>query len=479
MFPFKLGDDRRIFKEWPLEYIKEIQKRRYITRKSALEIFLIDGTTLLFNFPAGDVEEVAQKLVRLRKTACPNLIYFGSLEPKKILEKAPPNKLSLTKRWLNYEISNFEYLMALNSLSGRSYKDLTQYPVFPWILQDYRSETIDLEDQQPYRDLNKNLGQLGSNERIKIFLERFESVDPFNPSPAYHFGSHYSSPAITLQFLIRIAPFTQGHKELQGGRFDLADRLFFSMAESFKAATEEVTDVRELIPEFFYLPDFLINADKHDLGVQQTGNRVNHVEMPKWCKRNPYRFIALQRLALESEIVSRNLHNWIDLIFGYKQRGKDAEKAMNSYYYLTYEDMVDLNSIKDPSLLRSTEAQVVHFGQTPSQLFTKPHPQRPPRDFRGGSRIVADPSADLRVYRPSNKKKEIDKSGLSMLNLPGRALIKLMMTSSSKLMGLRRDGTITFYQWLNTNISSNSGVIPFSCGIEKEKKIQLERLKSN
>ena len=120
-----------------------------------------------------------------------------------------------------------------------------------------------------------------------------------------------------------------------------------------------------------------------------------------------------------------------------------------------------------------------HFGQTPSQLFTKPHPQRPLRDFRGGSRIVADPLADLRVYRPSNKKKEVDKSALSMLNLPGRALIKLMMTSSSKLMGLRRDGTITFYQWLNTNISSNSGIIPFSCGIEKEKKIQLERLKCN
>ena len=38
------------------------------------------------------------------------------------------------------EISNFQYLMHLNTLAGRSYNDLMQYPVFPWILADYHSE---------------------------------------------------------------------------------------------------------------------------------------------------------------------------------------------------------------------------------------------------------------------------------------------------------------------------------------------------
>ena len=38
------------------------------------------------------------------------------------------------------EITNFEYLMCLNTLAGRSYNDLMQYPVFPWILADFDSE---------------------------------------------------------------------------------------------------------------------------------------------------------------------------------------------------------------------------------------------------------------------------------------------------------------------------------------------------
>lgn len=43
----------------------------------------------------------------------------------------------------------------------------------------------------------------------------------------------------------------------------------------------------------------------------------------------PSDFIQQLRNALESDYVSQNLHHWIDLIFGYKQRGLEAEKADN------------------------------------------------------------------------------------------------------------------------------------------------------
>lgn len=51
-----------------------------------------------------------------------------------------------TRRWLRREISNFEYLMRLNRLAGRTYNDLSQYYVFPWVLADYSSDTIDLRN---------------------------------------------------------------------------------------------------------------------------------------------------------------------------------------------------------------------------------------------------------------------------------------------------------------------------------------------
>ena len=46
------------------------------------------------------------------------------------------------------------------------------------------------------------------------------------------------------------------------------------------------------------------------------------------------------------------------------------------FYYLTYEDAVDIDEIQDPIMKRAVEVQIANFGQCPSQLFITPHASR-------------------------------------------------------------------------------------------------------
>ena len=45
------------------------------------------------------------------------------------------------------------------------------------------------------------------------------------------------------------------------------------------------------------------------------------MELPPWANGSAEEFIRLHRQALESPYVSEHLHEWIDLIFGFKQQG--------------------------------------------------------------------------------------------------------------------------------------------------------------
>lgn len=133
--------------------------------------------------------------------------------------------------------------------------------------------------------------------------------------------------------------------------------------------------MKELIPEFFTSPEIFINTNGFPLGETQTKSPVANVKLPPWAKGSPHEFIRLHRLALESEYVSSNLHNWIDLIFGYKQRGPAAAAAHNVFHYLSYEGSVDIDKITDDITRKATESHIQNFGQTPSQLIVKdPHP---------------------------------------------------------------------------------------------------------
>jgi Beige/BEACH domain len=81
------------------------------------------------------------------------------------------------------------------------------------------------------------------------------------------------------------------------------------------------------------------------------------------------------RAALESDIVSAHLHNWIDLIFGFKQNGEKAAEFDNLFHHFTYENNINLDNYTSDEKI-SYMIQILEFGQTPKQLFKFPHPKK-------------------------------------------------------------------------------------------------------
>ncbi|KAF6095208.1 LPS responsive beige-like anchor protein [Phyllostomus discolor] len=358
--------------KWLFTEIRSIFSRRYLLQNTALEIFMANRVAVMFNFPdPAVVKKVVNYLPRVGVGTC-----FGLPQTRRI-SLASPRQLfkasNMTQRWQHREISNFEYLMFLNTIAGRSYNDLNQYPVFPWVITNYDSEELDLTLPSNFRDLSKPVGALNP-KRAAFFAERYESWED-DQVPKFHYGTHYSTASFVLAWLLRVEPFTTYFLNLQGGKFDHADRTFSSVSRAWRNSQRDTSDIKELIPEFYYLPEMFVNFNNYNLGVMDDGTVVSDVELPPWAK-TPEEFVRINRLALESEFVSCQLHQWIDLIFGYKQQGPEAVRSLNVFYHLTYEGAVNLNSITDPVLREAVEAQIRSFGQTPSQLLIEPHPPR-------------------------------------------------------------------------------------------------------
>lgn len=345
--------------------------------------------------------------------------------------------------WLNKEISNFEYLMILNYASGRSFNNASQYPIFPWILTNFDSPELDLNDKTVYRDLSMPAGAL-SPEKLKILVENMsrkmseseqnvsqiekgiESYEIFerdkdkgkgrkrrrssntNRSPNSSASSSYTKDNEGLNepeskemflyskamnnaldvftYLDRIEPFTDLHqvtkeafKDLKKSCYSIKptdqdiqdlDSNFTSIKESFQTLMNNTNVFHELIPEFYFFPEFLTSRDD---------SKSSSVELPKWAS-SPIDFIYKQRKALESEHVSQNLHDWIDLIWGYKQKGITKLDSFNNYDPRLYDNATTTLKPKDkPALLEIERAKILN-GQIPSQLFTAPHPIRSMKD---------------------------------------------------------------------------------------------------
>ncbi|KAG5266359.1 hypothetical protein AALO_G00230130 [Alosa alosa] len=358
---------------WPYDDIKGAHFMRYLLEDNALEIFLRNGSSVFLVFPNKEhisaykrLSSVTPALKGKVMEAVFNMRRSGGVEKSVLL------------RWQKGEMSNFEYLMHLNTLAGRTYNDLMQYPIFPWVLADYHSQTLDLSEAATFRDLSKPMGAQTERRRDN-FIQRYNEVDTVEGDLAVqcHYCTHYSSAIIVASFLVRMEPFSHTFLTLQGGSFDVPERMFHSVQKEWESSSRDnMSDVRELIPEFYYLPDFLTNTNNLKFGCMQDGTSLGDVVLPPWAKGDPQEFIRIHREALESEYVSAHLHLWVDLIFGVRQHGPAAVESLNTFHPYFYPHHLDPTLLTNPLQRSTILGYINNFGQVPKQLFTKPHPSR-------------------------------------------------------------------------------------------------------
>ena len=346
------------YKRISFSSIKSVYLRRYILLDTSLEIYTYNFRSFFFDFSSTQQRNLVISQLKYSKLPKIEFIQTTAKDIQKEVKR-------YTDDWVKGKMSNFAYLMTLNILSGRTYNDLSQYPVFPWIIQDYQSKTLDLSNPKVFRDLSVPIGAY-DEDRFTYLKEKMGN----DIETHYHYGSFYLSSAVVIGYLIRVEPFTSLHIELQSGRFDFSDRLFHSIPGAWNSVVKNSMDFRELIPEFFYFPDFLINSNNFDLG-----RGPSHVELPPWAS-SASDFIRKNRAALESEYVTQHLNEWIDLTFGFKSRGPEAEKANNLFHPYFFDDSITNEVLQNPSQLHLIQEFAACFGQAPSLLFTSPHPSK-------------------------------------------------------------------------------------------------------
>ena len=453
--------------------IKFIFRRRYYYKNSALEIFTTTNKTYYFNFKFEKdreivIDEITSKFKSLTsifddlkdpKDSFDNIIGFGNN-----LEK---NKIKLSKlisKWKEWKITNFEMLMWVNIYGNRSYNDISQYPVFPWVLSNYEdplksnkiikkpkeekeqkeqnendnnNENEDDEEENVvvdyyYRDFKKPMGMMEMNDdgaRKLLFMETYETLknETDQEIKPYIYGSNYSNPIYVCNYLVRIFPFTHISIEMQGNRLDDPNRLFFSVNQSFINSTTQKTDVRELIPEFFYLPEIFININELNLGTRDDGLKVNDVITP--CNNNPYEFVYTSKKILESKQVSKNIQKWIDLIFGYKSRGKEAELSNNLFTESSYQENININNVEN----KESYLRLVEFGLIPTQIINKEFSKREKKKDIIKGKEITDPNGKLSYEKCQLTDNVNDKENVFLLKIGSFSNEKLTMFLSNDL----------------------------------------------
>jgi hypothetical protein len=275
----------------------------------------------------------------------------------------------LSKQWSDGSLDNFTYLCLLNRLGGRSVVDFSQYFVFPWTIVDFFTPDLAEVPDDRYRNLSLPMGQIGGKR-----IQRFDSI--FEESGReYFYGTHYMHLGVVLFYLVRLDPFRRFSVYFHHG-WDHPNRVFFDLWEAWTSASAfSPVDVKEIIPQLVCLPEFFMGVGDLPFTHTLDGRPVSKVTLPQWST-SPRDFVFKMRQIFEGDLVSHHLHNWIDLIFGYKSRGDAAAEAKNLYHKFCYASVDRVATFNDPLEREAYMSRIINFGQCAQMLFKSPHVAR-------------------------------------------------------------------------------------------------------
>ena len=302
--------------------IEEIVERRALMLWKAIEIYMKNGKSYLFNFT--NVSEFEN---------------FKSIFTKNNMTKSLVKKKQFFKEqkiimndWEKGLINNYEYILLLNKYSSRSFNDSSQYPICPWLLSKYENIQDFIENKNEYEKalrefINKNEANRVRREvknedkteekdedkkedknedkkedksepnninnnteeekptiiklknalrkfkyppglqenatRIRA-LSKFESEDDDDDDEKeefkHHSGCHYSTSAFVFFYLMRQQPFCDLIIKLQGYDLENTNRCFINIT-GVQAILANGNDNRELIPELFSKIEYFLNLN--------------------------------------------------------------------------------------------------------------------------------------------------------------------------------------------------------------------------
>jgi len=228
-------------------YIKGILRYRYRFKHTAVEIWLYNKNySVLLDFEDNHCREKVFNF--LRKHA--------NKRQKNLFDRE-----YVTENWIKGHISNFDYIMFLNIISSRSFNDLSQYPIFPWVISDFHSKSnelisinvfhfileLDFSDPKIYRDLTKPIGAINRNRLLRFKDGYNDQLKSKYDDIPYLYPSHYSTPGYVLYLLMRKIPeFTL---RLQNDIFIPSERILVNFEAAWDANVNHGTEVKELTPE--------------------------------------------------------------------------------------------------------------------------------------------------------------------------------------------------------------------------------------